>query len=158
MTARGFQHAIVLSTSWRATEEVLAAFIVSCTACTTQLVVSIKRHNYDSRSPMGREMSEADQRWGARLKQARLNAGLSQKMLGIEAGIDAFVASTRINRYELGIHRPDLLTVRKLAKVLDVPVAFFFADEDDEIAELLLLYKKAGTPVRAEILKMLACL
>ena len=103
-------------------------------------------------------MSEADQRWGTRLKQARLNAGLSQKMLGIEAGIDAFVASTRINRYELGIHRPDLLTVRKLAKVLDVPVAFFFADEDGEIAELLLLCKKAGTPVRAEILKMLACL
>ena len=29
VTARGFQHAIVLSTSWRATEEVLAAFIVS---------------------------------------------------------------------------------------------------------------------------------
>ena len=28
VTARGFQHAIVLSTSLRATEEVLAAFIV----------------------------------------------------------------------------------------------------------------------------------
>ncbi len=28
MTAGGFQHAIALSTSWRATEEVLAAFIV----------------------------------------------------------------------------------------------------------------------------------
>ena len=101
-------------------------------------------------------MSEADQRWGARLKQARLNAGLSQKMLGIEAGIDAFVASTRINRYELGIHRPDLLTVRKLAKVLDVPVAFFFADEDDDIAELLLLYKETSAAVRNEILKLLA--
>ncbi|WP_422846568.1 helix-turn-helix domain-containing protein [Acidovorax sp. M2(2025)] len=101
-------------------------------------------------------MSEADQRWGARLKQARLNAGLSQKMLGIEAGIDAFVASTRINRYELGIHRPDLLTVRKLAKVLDVPVAFFFADEDDDIAELLLLYKKANATARNDALKVLA--
>ncbi|MDR6153863.1 transcriptional regulator with XRE-family HTH domain [Acidovorax delafieldii] len=101
-------------------------------------------------------MSEADQRWGARLKQARLNAGLSQKMLGIEAGIDAFVASTRINRYELGIHRPDLLTVRKLAKVLDVPVAFFFADEDEEIAELLLLYGKASASKRQESLKLLA--
>lgn len=101
-------------------------------------------------------MSEADQKWGARLKQARLNAGLSQKMLGIEAGIDAFVASTRINRYELGIHRPDLLTVRKLAKVLDVPVAFFFADEDDEIAELLLLYGKASASKRKESLKLLA--
>lgn len=101
-------------------------------------------------------MSEADQRWGARLKQARLNAGLSQKMLGIEAGIDAFVASTRINRYELGIHRPDLLTVRKLAKVLGVPVAFFFADEDDGIAELLLLYGKASASKREEALKLLA--
>ena len=101
-------------------------------------------------------MSEADQRWGARLKQARLNAGLSQKMLGIEAGIDAFVASTRINRYELGIHRPDLLTVRKLAKVLGVPVAFFFADEDDEIAELLLLYGKASASKRLESLRLLA--
>ncbi len=101
-------------------------------------------------------MSEADQRWGARLKQARLNAGLSQKMLGIEAGIDAFVASTRINRYELGIHRPDLLTVRKLAKVLGVPVAFFFADEDDEIAELLLLYVKASASKRLESLRLLA--
>ena len=101
-------------------------------------------------------MSEADQRWGARLKQARLSTGLSQKMLGIEAGIDAFVACTRINRYELGIHRPDLLTVRKLAKVLDVPVAFFFADEDDDIAELLLLYKKASPTARNDILKLLA--
>ena len=101
-------------------------------------------------------MSEADQRWGARLKQARLNAGLSQKMLGIEAGIDAFVASTRINRYELGIHRPDLLTVRKLAKVLGVPVAFFFADEDDELAELLLIYGKAKVSLRREALKLLS--
>ena len=98
-------------------------------------------------------MSDADKQWGSRLKQARLAAGLSQKMLGIEAGIDEFVASTRINRYELGVHRPDLLTVRKLAKALDVPVAFFFADEDDELAELLLIYGKAKVSLRREALK-----
>ena len=97
-------------------------------------------------------MSDADKQWGSRLKQARLAAGLSQKMLGIEAGIDEFVASTRINRYELGVHRPDLLTVRKLAKALDVPVAFFFADEDDELAELLLIYGKAKVSLRREAL------
>ncbi len=101
-------------------------------------------------------MSDADRQWGTRLKQARLAAGLSQKMLGIEAGIDAFVASTRINRYELGIHRPDLLTVRKLAKVLDVPVAFFFADEEDEIAELLFRYSKLEPSVRTVVRKLLA--
>ncbi len=101
-------------------------------------------------------MSDADKQWGSRLKQARLAAGLSQKMLGIEAGIDEFVASTRINRYELGVHRPDLLTVRKLAKALDVPLAFFFADEDDELAELLLIYGKAKVSLRREALKLLS--
>ena len=100
-------------------------------------------------------MAEVDQQWGARLKQARLASGLSQKSLGIEAGIDEFVASTRINRYELGVHRPDLLTVRKLAEVLDVPVAYFFADEDDEIAELLLHYRRAKTAVRRDVRKLL---
>ena len=101
-------------------------------------------------------MFDADEQWGARLKQARLAAGLSQKMLGIEAGIDAFVASTRINRYELGIHKPDLLTVRKLAEVLKVPVAFFYADTDDEIAELLFQYGKSGEEVRQRIQALLA--
>lgn len=101
-------------------------------------------------------MSDADQQWGARLKQARLAAGLSQKMLGIEAGIDAFVASTRINRYELGVHRPDLLTVRKLAQVLGVPMAFFYADEEDEIAELLFRYGKVEPSVRKAVRKLLA--
>ena len=96
-------------------------------------------------------MSDADEQWGARLKQARLAAGLSQKMLGIEAGIDAFVASTRINRYELGIHKPDLLTVRKLAGVLKVPVAFFYADTDDAIADLLFKYGKADEEVRSKV-------
>jgi transcriptional regulator with XRE-family HTH domain len=101
-------------------------------------------------------MSDADQQWGARLKQARVAAGLSQKMLGIEAGIDAFVASTRINRYELGIHKPDLLIVRRLAEVLKVPMAFFYADTNDEIAELLFKYGRAGEEIRLKIQTLLA--
>ena len=101
-------------------------------------------------------MSEADEQWGKRLKQARQAANLSQKALGIEAGIDAFVASTRINRYELGIHKADLLTVRKLAEVLKVPMAFFYADTDDEIAELLFKYGKADEAVRLRIQALLA--
>lgn len=101
-------------------------------------------------------MSDANKQWGERLKQARLAAGLSQKMLGIEAGLDPFVASTRINRYELGIHKPDLLTVRKLAAVLRVPVAFFYADTDDEIAELLLRYGLTSKEIREKIRNLLA--
>ena len=100
-------------------------------------------------------MSEADKQWEARLKQARLAAGLSQKMLGIEAGIDEFVASTRINRYELGVHKPDLLIAKKLADVLNVPVAFFYTDADDDLAQLLLHYWRADTATRQQVLAWL---
>jgi len=76
-----------------------------------------------------------------RLKQARLQKGLSQKELGKLAGIDEFVASTRINRYEQGIHVADLETAGKLAEVLDVPLAYLYAKED-ELAELILHYQQ----------------
>ena len=69
-----------------------------------------------------------------RLKEARLRAGLSQKQLGIEAGIDAFSASPRINQYEKGKHTPDFATARRLAMVLGVPTPFLYA-EDDIMAE-----------------------
>ena len=71
-----------------------------------------------------------------RLKEARLDAGLSQKVLGIKAGIDEFTASARMNQYETGKHTPDFLTVKQIAKVLKLPTAYFYAEED-EIAELL---------------------
>lgn len=76
-----------------------------------------------------------------RLKQARLKQGLSQKELGKLAGIDEFVASTRINRYEKGIHEADVETAGKLAEVLNVPLAYFYAD-DEALAELILQFIK----------------
>lgn len=72
-----------------------------------------------------------------RLKQARKRKGLSQKSLGMQAGIDEFVASPRMNQYEKGKHFPDYQLLQKIAVVLDVPTAFFFC-ENDELATLLL--------------------
>ena len=76
-----------------------------------------------------------------RLKEARLAAKLSQKELGIAAGIDQFSASPRINQYETGKHTPDFLTLKNLAIVLSVPTAFFHAEEDD-LAEMIKLFIK----------------
>ena len=45
-----------------------------------------------------------------RLRAMRLASGLSQKKLGILAGIDEFAASTRIKRYERGIHEVEIQT------------------------------------------------
>jgi transcriptional regulator with XRE-family HTH domain len=74
--------------------------------------------------------------WGLRVKQARERIGLSQKALGIEAGLDEFVASTRMNRYEQGIHKPDEAFSRRVAAILGVPGAYLHA-ESDELAHLI---------------------
>ena len=71
-----------------------------------------------------------------RIKSARLTFGVSQKQLGILAGIDEFVASARINQYERGVHSPDSMTVTRLAEVLNVPVSYLY-EADDDLAELI---------------------
>ena len=71
-----------------------------------------------------------------RFKEARLAKQLTQEKLGFAIGLDEFVASTRINRYEKGIHQPDFQTLAKIADVLNVPPAYFFAD--DELAKVVL--------------------
>ncbi|WP_324609337.1 helix-turn-helix transcriptional regulator [Pantoea vagans] len=66
---------------------------------------------------------------------------MSQKRLGIAAGIEEFSASARINRYEVGVHQPDLLTLQLLAKALDISAAYFLA-EDDRLAEMILRFSE----------------
>lgn len=72
----------------------------------------------------------ADSPLPKRLKEARTAAGISQKQLGIAAGIDEFSASPRINQYETGKHTPDFLTLKRIAKALKVPTAYFYSEED----------------------------
>ncbi len=75
-----------------------------------------------------------------RLKEAREDAGLSQKQLGIKAGIDEFSASARMNQYETGKHIPDYFTLSRIGKILKVPTAYFYAD-DDLLAKLIKIYQ-----------------
>ena len=85
--------------------------------------------------------------WRKRLKEARLAAGLSQKQLGVRAGLDEFVASARINRYEVGVHAPDYTMAVRLAQVLDLPVAYLYCD-NDELAQLMLAFHRASKAAR----------
>jgi transcriptional regulator with XRE-family HTH domain len=87
-----------------------------------------------------------------RLKEAREVRELSQKSLGIEAGIDPFVASTRINRYEQGVHEPDMATAQRLAKALQVPLPYLFAT-DDKLAAMILAFDKLTSADKDRILK-----
>jgi transcriptional regulator with XRE-family HTH domain len=86
-----------------------------------------------------------------RLKAARERLGISQTELGVRAGVDEFCASARINQYERGKHAPDFLTVCNLAKVLRVPAAYFYA-EDDNLAELVVLFGELKVGQRKTLL------
>lgn len=86
-----------------------------------------------------------------RLKEARLSKGLSQKSLGILAGIDEFVASTRINRYEKGVHQANIEIAQQLATALDVPLAYFYM-VDDQLAELTLSWGKLSDLDKTQLL------
>ncbi|HDX3932386.1 TPA: helix-turn-helix transcriptional regulator, partial [Citrobacter freundii] len=81
-----------------------------------------------------------------------LASGLSQKRLGVAAGIDEFVASTRINRYEKGVHEPNTEIVQKLSEVLRVPLAYFYA-EDDDLADLMLIFWSLSSIEREELME-----
>jgi transcriptional regulator with XRE-family HTH domain len=90
-----------------------------------------------------------------RLGEARMRSGLSQKKLGILAGMDEFAASPRINQYERGKHTPDLGTIERIAKVLGVPSAYFYAVEDD-LAEWILAFAEARPAALRRCLRILA--
>ena len=95
----------------------------------------------------------------ARLREARLRAKMSQKTLGIRAGIDEFSASPRINQYERGVHVPNLQISERLAKVLGIPTPYLYT-RDDTLAELILLIgalsERESSALRSELRRKIA--
>lgn len=89
--------------------------------------------------------------FGERLRAARLAAGMSQERLGIEAGIQEESASTRMNRYEKSVRAPAVEIVERIAAVLDVPVSYFYSQDNDE-AKLLLAFHRISSERRKEAL------
>ncbi len=74
-----------------------------------------------------------------RIKEARIAAGLSQKQLGVKAGIDPSTASARMNQYERGTHIPNFSTLKKIAQVLKLPTCYFYTEEN-QLSELIKQY------------------
>jgi transcriptional regulator with XRE-family HTH domain len=69
--------------------------------------------------------------------------------------MDPSVASPRVNQYERGKHTPDTSTLGKLGQVLNVPVAYFYA-EDEDLALLILTFHRASIAARRRVVSSLA--
>lgn len=89
-----------------------------------------------------------------RLREARLKAGLSQEKLGVLAGIDEMSASARMNQYEREKHVPDLSMVERIASVLNLPAAYFYAVNDTE-AELLQRFHRLKAKHKKHLLELI---
>lgn len=68
-----------------------------------------------------------------RLKEARLNLGLTQEQLAIKIG----VAKSTLNGYEKGNREPNMLTVQKLMQNLNIDANFLWQDEMNDATELI---------------------
>src|SRR5882724_4286275 len=85
-----------------------------------------------------------------RLREARTIFGISQRELGVRAGMDPSVASPRINQYERAKHLPDPLTLERLGRVLNCPLPFFYATDDD-LAKQILVFHRASDRERGQL-------
>jgi transcriptional regulator with XRE-family HTH domain len=95
---------------------------------------------------------------GLRIRAARLAAGLSQERLGNELG----VTFQQVQKYEKGSNRVGASRLSDAAKILAVPVSFFF--ENDEGSDksrkandgLLAITQALSTPEGIRIARALA--
>ena len=94
---------------------------------------------------------DAKTTFSKRLKQARLAQNLTQEALGVAIGLDETVANTRISRYEHGVHAVEPNTADRLAKALNLPLAYFYADSD-EMAELVKTFERLSNEHKKELL------
>lgn len=93
---------------------------------------------------------------GRRLRAARLAKGWTQAQLGelLLESDDPNTAAPRISRYERGMHTPDLDTIERLAKLLDLPAAYFVANSE-VVAEAILVISQLSPKRQKEALALI---
>lgn len=89
--------------------------------------------------------------FGQRLRQARLHVGIPQDRLGVAIGLDETTASTRVSRYETGVHATPYPVAQQLASALGVPTAFLYCDDDD-LASVILGWSRLSAKERKRVL------
>ncbi len=95
---------------------------------------------------------------GNRIKMRRMTINMPLLSLADEIG---FIYQT-IQKYEAGHSEPNLLTFRKLATALKVPMSFFLEEDEDDLQlltqeeySLLSQYRGASPAVRQAVLHLL---
>jgi transcriptional regulator with XRE-family HTH domain len=77
--------------------------------------------------------NEIDVHVGQRVRSRRMFKGISQERLGEKLGL----TFQQIQKYERGINRIGASRLYEIARVLDVPIGYFFDDMPEHVAALV---------------------
>jgi transcriptional regulator with XRE-family HTH domain len=91
---------------------------------------SVSRRASRGRTPSGRP-NPIDVHVGGRVRLRRTLLGMSQEKLGEALGL----TFQQVQKYERGANRIGASRLFDLARVLDVPVSYFYEDMDEDMAE-----------------------
>jgi transcriptional regulator with XRE-family HTH domain len=86
-----------------------------------------------------------------------MRKGMTQQKLGELLGLDPNNASARMNQYERGNHNPDYTTMKRISEILDVPVPYFYC-EDERDASLLEAMHHLNTEQKLQVLAFIQTL
>lgn len=86
-----------------------------------------------------------------------MRKGMTQQKLGELLGLDPNNASARLNQYERGKHNPDYTTMKRISEILDVPVPYFYC-EDEHDASLLKATHHLNTEQKLQVLAFIQTL
>jgi transcriptional regulator with XRE-family HTH domain len=90
---------------------------------------------------------DADRRIGLRLRDLRLQRGMSQTGLGNAIG----VTFQQVQKYEKGLNRVTGARLERVASLFDVPVSFFYGDgSTSDISRLVEMYQSIADPRKRE--------
>lgn len=78
-------------------------------------------------------MADTKKLIGARIKELRRQAGMTQEGLAERVGLD----SSHLSRLEVGRHFPSLISLERIANALSVPLAEFFQFPGEESIQIL---------------------
>jgi transcriptional regulator with XRE-family HTH domain len=97
---------------------------------TTLSIVSGGKRNGDLKDP--RSTGKHDVELGKRIRLRRVEIDITQMELADKIG----VSHQQVQKYEKGVNRVGAARLQRVATALDVPVTFFFDDEDAGKSEI----------------------
>ena len=118
---------------------IVLLFLLSCCFMVARLLdEEISMYGYEGKENWEREQQMKDMEINEKIRYFRKQRGLSQELLAERTGINV----NTIRKYEIGIRKPKVEQLKKIADGLEISVIEFLDIEIENEADLIAMLKK----------------